>query len=285
MKFHQPGSEFFVPDGVSPGEALQRCTHLGIGAHQDDLEIMAYHGILQCFGSDSQWFAGVVVTDGAGSPRDDLYASYTDQQMQLARRAEQKKAAVLGEYGALALLDYPSSMPKDPAQVSVKEDLKQILLAARPRYVYTHNPADKHDTHVAAALRALQALRELPAGARPEAVYGGEVWRDLDWMADQDKLALDVGAHENLAAALLGVFDSQICGGKRYDLATLGRRRAHATYHQAHGTDVTTALSFAMDLTPLVRDPGLDIGGYVCQHIERFAQEVSARLGKLQGGG
>ena len=31
---------------------------------------------------------------------------------------------------------------------------------------------------------------------------------------------------------------SQICGGKRYDLATLGRRLANATYAESHGTDV-----------------------------------------------
>ena len=72
-------------------------------------------------------------------------------------------------------------------------------------------------------------------------------------MLDDDKVAFDVTAHENLQAALLGVFDSQICGGKRYDLATMGRRRAHATYYASHGTDVAEGLTFAMDLTPLVQ--------------------------------
>ena len=35
-------------------------------------------------------------------------------------------------------------------------------------------------------------------------------------------------------AALIGVFDSQIAGGKRHDLAVLGRRRANATYNASH---------------------------------------------------
>ena len=84
-----------------------------------------------------------------------------------------------------------------------------------------------------------------------------------------------------MRSALLGVFDSQISGGKRYDLATLGRRRAHATYHASHGTDVSTALNFGMDLTPLMNDASIDVADYVHGFIDRFALEVSERIGKL----
>ncbi len=282
MKLTNPGAEVFVPDGKSAGEALTRTTHMGIGGHQDDLEIMAYHGILECFGSGEKWFTGVTVTNGGGSPRDDLYAEYTDEDMQNVRRAEQKKAAVVGEYGAVALLDYSSSAVKDPANREAVEDLKLLLDAARPGVVYTHNLTDKHDTHVAVALRTIQALRELPADSQPRAVYGCQVWRDVDWMIDEDKVAFDVAAHENLATALLGVFDSQVCGGKRYDLATVGRRRANATYHASHGTDVTTSLIFAMDMTPLINDPKLDVEEYAAEYILRFADDVSARIAKLK---
>lgn len=281
MRFSNSGAELFVTDGVSADEALNRTTHIGIGAHQDDLEIMAYPGILKCFGSDTEWFTGVVVTDGAGSPRDDLYAKYSDEDMRNVRNAEQKKAAVIGEYSAQILLNHPSSVAKDPNNPAVVEDIKQLIRAAHPSVLYTHNPADKHDTHVAVTLRTIQALRELPAEERPAEVYGCEIWRDLDWMNDEDKTVFDVHAHENLAAALLGVFDSQICGGKRYDLATIGRRRAHATYHASHGVDITNAMIFAMDLTPLVNQPDADIQAYVAEHIRSFAEDVSSRIAKL----
>jgi hypothetical protein len=112
-------------------------------------------------------------------------------------------------------------------------------------------------------------------------LYGCEVWRDLDWMTDGDKVAFDTTAHENLQAALLGVFDSQIAGGKRYDLATLGRRRAHATYHASHGVDATTGTNFAMDLTPLVTDDALSPLDLARAHIARFQAEVEFRFGKL----
>ena len=282
MRFHMAGAELFVPDGLAAEAALTRTTRMGISAHQDDLEIMAFHGILDGFGRDDRWFAGVVVTDGAGSPRDDLYAPFSDDEMKAVRRKEQEKAAVVGELGSMALLNYPSSVVKDGKETCVVEDLARLLSVARPETVYTHNLADKHDTHVAVALRTVAAVRALPAAGRPARLYGCEVWRDLDWLPDEEKVALDVSAHENLQAALLGVFDSQICGGKRYDLATMGRRRAHATYHASHGVDEASGLTFAMDLTPLVTDPTRDPLDLAVSLIEKFRKDVEARVDKLR---
>lgn len=274
-------AELFVPDGLSPTDALARTTHMAVGAHQDDLEIMAYDGILQCFQRDDRWFTGVIVTNGSGSPRDDLYKDYTDEEMRVVRCKEQKKAAIVGEYGAQVLLDYPSSAIKDRASKGPVEDLALLFKAAKPETVYTHNLADKHDTHVGVALKVIEALRGLAASARPRQLFGCEVWRDLDWMIDEDKTPFDVSGHENLQAALLGIFDSQVAGGKRYDLATMGRRKAHATYHSSHGVDEAAGLTFAMDLTPLMNDPKLDVAAFVQGYIDRFAQEVAERLRKL----
>jgi LmbE family N-acetylglucosaminyl deacetylase len=282
IKFHRETAEILVPDGLGVEQALARTTHLAIAAHQDDLEIMAADGILR-FHRPERRFCGVVVTDGSGSPRDDLYQDYSDDEMQAVRRQEQKKAAIVGEYGALVLLDYPSAAVKDSAGVAPVEDLVRVLEATRPEVVYTHNLADKHDTHVAVALRTIEAIRRLPLGQRPRQVYGCEVWRDLDWLVDGDKVAFDLSAHENLQAALVSLFDSQICGGKRYDLATMGRRRANATYFASHGTDVATLMSFALDLTPLAADPRRDAAGYVQEFIARFAQDVGERLARLAG--
>jgi LmbE family N-acetylglucosaminyl deacetylase len=281
MKFHNPGSEVYVPDGGPADQALARTTHMGIGAHQDDLEIMAYHGILECFGKADRHFTGVTVTNGAGSPRDDLYAKYTDEDMQKIRRVEQRKAAYVGEYAAQVFLDYTSGEVKDKNNPDVIGDLKQLLSAAKPRVIYTHNLADKHDTHVGVALRVIHAVRSLPVAERPEKLYGCEVWRGLDWLNDEDKVFFDVTAHENLAMSLVGVFDSQICGGKRYDLATAGRRRANATYFASHATDVAQSVIFGIDLTPLIHDDKLDPGKYIHGFIDRFAQDVSGRLSRL----
>jgi LmbE family N-acetylglucosaminyl deacetylase len=282
VEFHVDSAAVIVPDGRAPGEALARTTHMAVGAHQDDLEIMAFDGILKCFQQDDKWFTGVVVTNGSGSPRDDLYVDYTDGEMRAIRRAEQAKAAVVGEYAAQVLLDYPSSAVKDSADRAPVEDLVRLLRASRPQVVYTHSLSDKHDTHVAVTLRVVEAIRSLPEADRPQQVYGCEVWRDLDWLLDSDKVTFDVSAHQNLQAALLGVFDSQICGGKRYDLATMGRRRANATYYASHSTDISTGMIFAMDLTPLIEDPDRDVAAFVLGLIERFTQDVTDRLARFR---
>jgi LmbE family N-acetylglucosaminyl deacetylase len=281
MKLSQASAEIFVPDQVALEDALSRTTHLGIGAHHDDLELMAAHGILECFARADRWFTGVVVSDGAGSPRDFEYKRYSDEQMKAVRRAEQKKAAYVGEYGAQFLLDHPSPAIKKTDHGDVVADLVEVLRATRPELVYTHNLADKHDTHVGVALRVIAACRALEPALRPKQLIGCEVWRDLDWLCDSDKVQMPVDRHENLQSALLGVFDSQIAGGKRYDLAAAGRRKAHATFFESHGTDQHSALILGMDLSRLMHEG--DPLSYVSVLVRRFEDEVSARMRRLGG--
>ena len=281
MKFHFDTAEVFVPDGVSEEEALARTTHLCIAAHQDDIEIMAAQPILECFQREDKWFTGVVVTNGRGSPRDGIYEQYSDDEMRLVRFKEQRKAAYVGEYSSQIMLDYPSSIVKSGNSTSPIDDIVAILNAIRPDVVYTHNLADKHDTHVGVTMKVVAAIRSLPENKRPKKLYGCEVWRDLDWMVDSDKTAFDLSGQENLQAALLGVFDSQISGGKRYDLASMARRRTNATFFASHGVDETTGLSFAMDMTPLLTDTKKSISDFTQEFIQRFAQDVADRLARM----
>ena len=281
MNFHLPTTEVYIPDDLPLEQALARTTHLCIAAHQDDIEIMAAQPILECFQQKDKWFTGVVVTDGRGSPRDNLYKDYTDEDMRLVRFKEQRKAAIVGEYAAQIMLDLPSKVVKDASNQATVEDILQILRATKPQSVFTHNLADKHDTHVGVALRTVEAIRRLDPTERPQRLIGCEVWRALDWMDDSAKVKMDVTEHENLQTALLGVFDSQIAGGKRYDLASMGRRRANATYFESHGVDATTGLSYGMDLTPLIQDTALDPRGYVEFLIQSFAQDVTERLKRM----
>jgi len=281
MDFATPAAEIFVPDGLDATPALARTTHLAIGAHQDDLEIMAIDGILQCFRREAKWFSGVIMTNGSGSPRAGLYGETTNEEMMGIRVAEQKKAAMIGDYAAQVFLNYPSSAIKDGGATDPVADLVTILEATRPDVVYTHNLADKHLTHVGVAVKVIRAVRELKEDARPSKLYGCEVWRGLDWMLDDEKVAFDCSAQTNVQNALLGVFDSQVSGGKRYDLAAMGRRMANATYHASHDVDVATGLAFAMDLRPLIEDPTLGIQAYAQGYLDRLAQAVSDAIGSV----
>ncbi|MCJ7626308.1 MAG: PIG-L family deacetylase [Anaerolineaceae bacterium] len=282
MKLKSENYEIFIPDGLSPLEGLARTTHMAVGAHPDDLEIMAVDGILECFQRTDKWFSGVVMTDGRASPRGALYRDYTDDDMVVVRAKEQKKAATIGEYAAQVLLGYPSSVVKDSAHGETVADLVCLLRMAGPKIIYTHNLADKHATHVAVALRVIDAIRRLEEAERPQKLYGCEVWRDLGWMLDTDKVVFDCSTQNNLQTALLGVFDSQISAGKRYDLATMARRAAHATYFASHGVDEASGLVFGMDLTPLIIDVEMDISTYVQGYIDRFAGDVRSLIEKMQ---
>lgn len=257
LKLSRPAAEVFIPDGTSWEAACARVTHLVVAAHADDVELMAWHAILNAGG------LGAVIVTGGDELRD-------------TRLLEQKRAASLGDYAMVIWLDHASADVKQAAYSPLALDLSAVLSAIRARLVYTHNLADKHDTHVAVALHTVQALRANPSSV--ERVLGCEVWRALDWLQAQDKVVLDVSSVEDRLMPLIGAFDSQIAGGKRYDLAAAGRKRANATFLDSHAVDRATAAEYAMDLTPLVRDPTLDVTRWTLQFVERFARDVEARL-------
>lgn len=269
-------ADIFVPSGGDWRDALRSATHLAIGAHADDLEFMAFHGIEECHRGGGK-FAGVILTDGAGS-----VGGGTD--LRETRRAEQREAAKIGGYAVVIQLGLTSAQLKNPKDNTAQTLLDEIFRYAQPQIVYAHNPADRHDTHVAACLRTIDALRGLPADRRPQRVYGCEVWRDLDWLSPDDRVRLDCGNDEKFASVLNAVFRSQIEGGKRYDLAVIGRRRAQATFDDAHRADEAEMITLALDLTPLLADPSLSVEEFTLAVIDRFRSDVRDRLARMGNG-
>lgn len=255
-----------------------KITRLAIAAHQDDVELLAYSPILHCYNNPDEAFAAVVTADGAGSARTGIYKDYTDEQMAKIRIKEQKQAADIGQYLELHLLKYPSKDIKDPKNTGIVNDYIRIIKQTRPEIVYTHNLADKHATHLGVVTKVIKAIRSISTDLKPKHVYGVEVWRDLDWLDDHKKVLLGCDLHPNLERALLGVFDSQIAGGKRYDLAAEGRRLANATFFESHSVDSFSKLNYAMDLTPLILDDTLDIADYVTGFIDEFKNNVKNAL-------
>ena len=273
MEFSQAHADVF-PAGI----ALGPCAYLGVGAHADDLELMALYPIMH--GQQAGGFTGVVVTDGAGSVRAGAYAGLSDAQMIEQRREEQREAARLGCYAAMVQLGHPSSAAKDSRNTAIVDDLEALLRECKPREVYCHDLADRHNTHVGVLLKLIAAIRRLPMDARPIKLIGCESWRSLGWLSDSDKVLMDVGDDTGLAGRLIQAFDSQL-QGKRYDLAALGRRQANATFQEQREGDVTAALSLGMDLTPLVQDNALTPAALFQRLAAGFEREVQDRLKKL----
>jgi LmbE family N-acetylglucosaminyl deacetylase len=282
MKLLQQTTDIYIPDGKSATEALARVTHLGVGAHPDDLELLAGHGIMECYQKTDSSFAGIICADGADSPRSGPYANRNVEEMKEIRGQEQRTAAKLGEYGVLIQLGYPSRDIKDSKNPALEQDLLSIVEACRPQVVYTHNPADKHDTHVAVVTALIRAIRWMNQAERPKKLYGCEVWRGLDWLDDKEKIRFDLNGADPLLTSLLREFKSQIGSGKRYDAAILGRLRANATFQDPNAIEPSKLLLLAMDLTPLISDNTMDIADFVATHIERFKSDVISRIRKYQ---
>lgn len=278
MEFYKEEAEIYIPQNNRDG--LSRTTDLCVGAHQDDVEIMAYAPIAACYDSNERYFTAVIATDGAGSPRNGRFADCTDEDMKKIRIAEQKKAADIGKYSALVLLGYKSSEIKDKSDDRPVKELSEILLAAKPKNVYIHSFADKHDTHVASALCTLCALRAIRNEYKPEKLYMLEAWRGHDWLCNEDKTLLDASPYPDLAKSVLDVFESQIAGGKRYDLAALGRRYANATFFESHSTDDISAITYALDATELISSDKTP-AEFIKTYIDKFQNEVGDRLSRL----
>lgn len=278
MKFLNAGADAYVPDGSTIEEALMRTTYLSIGTHQDDCEIMAYHAISQCYESEENWFTAVVLTDGSGSPRSGEFANYTNEQIHMKRSAEQRVAADVGKYSAVIQLCYTSEDVRTKRCADVEGELIRIISQAKPKYIFTHNPIDRHETHLGACIRIIHAIRKTPRECRPEKVYGMEVWRSLDWLSDRERLLFDTSRYPNIENGVITAYDSQCTPLKRFDLAAIGRRLGNATFQAPRDNDTTNSCSIGMDLTPLIEDETLDIREFALAHIDRFYQDAKELL-------
>ena len=127
LDLSQPEAEIFVPDGRAEDEALARITHLGIGAHPDDVEIMAYHGIRAGHGRGGPRFGAVVCTDGAGAPRAHPDEDPEAHALRRTRRDEQRAAARRGRYSAVVQLDHASEAVRADVSPEVVRDLARHL--------------------------------------------------------------------------------------------------------------------------------------------------------------
>lgn len=254
--------------------------YLTICAHQDDNEIMAIDGIMKGYRSRRYSFACVVTADGGGSARTGKFANYTDEMMKAARLEEQKAAAEIGRYHSLYMLNYSSKDIKDPNNEDLVNDYIEIIKELRPQVIYTHSVLDKHPTHIGVAIKVINALRMLGEEYQPKVLYGCEVWRDLDWVSDNKKVAFDVSSNLRLQKQLLNVFESQIEGGKSYTNATIGRRYNNATYAQSHSVDNAKLVAYAIKMNKLLKDPELPIKKFALSFVDDLYTEINDAMDK-----
>jgi LmbE family N-acetylglucosaminyl deacetylase len=266
----------------SPEISLANTTHLGIGAHQDDLEIIAIPGILTCYDQQKQHFSGVIVSDGSGAPRGPGFEDFSETQYIQIRNQEQIVAAKIGRYQAVILLGYSSHLVRDSNRTEITIDLEEIIKLANPEIIYTHNPFDRHPTHAAVCFRTVAALKNLPDTNKPSKVYGLACWRDLDWLSPDHTIPFDCSKSQQLQRDLLDVYHSQN-SGKNYTEAVLARRKSSGTFYQSHQLNHWNSLVLGLDLSPLIFDPQLDIRTYLDQLLNKFTSEIRDLTDHLLG--
>lgn len=282
LNFRNTKTDLIIPtptEMMQFNQFLSRTTHLGIGAHPDDNEIMAYHGIGTCYDDKVKWFTGVVITDGAGGTREGAYKNFTDDELVRIRHDELLKAAKAGNFLALVHLNYTSQELKTDRKPDVRQDLVQILDTTRPEIVYIHNLFDDHDTHVSASIRSIEAIRDISSLFMPEKVYGCEVHGSLDWYPE--RIRLDVTMHPEVARQILFIFESQSENKRSYPHATISRWESQAIFDRSNKYG-PKAISYAMDLSALVKDSGIDLGEFIQEKTQLFATEKRKVLTEMR---
>lgn len=242
---------FFSPLGLSSLTAKIQTRTLAVGAHPDDLEFMCLAPIFE--GQAKQSFGGLIVTTGSGSLRSPAHKNLTPEEFSALRWKEQMQAALAGDYAFVDCLGYESAAIKEAQGFEKLVDaLQQRLGEFTLEALYTHQPFDRHASHVRVSLAVLEALRRLPQNKRPQKLYGCEVWGGLDWVPKSVKVFKPLSTETLLLQKkLAGLFASQAGPGaaKNYVEALVGRKTAHAVFQEATGADPAIAQEIYMDLS------------------------------------
>ena len=148
-----------IPDQISAPEAQARTSTSALARTKTTWNLWPFMVLLPAMvkmargsvGSPAQ-MAAVALAPGA-------FAGKTDAEMQTIRANEQRRAAEIGQYSYVGQLGFTSAAIKDPAtRGKLVDQLEQHLIYTQPEVLYTHNPADKHATHVAVFHAVVEAL-------------------------------------------------------------------------------------------------------------------------------
>ncbi len=246
-------------------------THIAIAAHKDDGEMLALHGILNCY--DKGGFALIVLTDGGNCPKSGKYADVSYDDMAELRTEEQKRAATFGKYEKVYFLQLPSS--------SLETEFEEIsskvasIFNENPtiQYAYAHSLFDRHKTHINASKIAIESIRQSKYKGKIKMLYGVELWRDLDWIPENEQILLDVSGSKDFAMDLLSFFPSQN-QSKMYNKGFCGRVVANATFSNSHSNSLASEQIRAIDMTKLVFADKNAVRAFVDEQLGKFKQEI-----------
>ncbi|MDF1678813.1 MAG: 6-phosphogluconolactonase, partial [Legionellaceae bacterium] len=266
---------------------LEKTTQLGVGAHPDDVEIMAGPDMLA---AKDTWLT-LVVTDGAATSNtlNGDYAKYSPEALTNMRQAEQRKAAKRANV-PLIICKFPTAAIAGDMGTETLDDAKKTmssLVQAMPNLttVIGHQPSDVHDTHIRVLALQVHALRTLSdMQLKGITVLGREVWGlMLAIEARLRKKLVMTEAELDEWAELIAVYESQIAGqGRDYSLTTIERARGNAGYQtHPHGANPPVGLLLALDLTDLVYDKKLCVSQFEARLLRELEKQTQSRTQRI----
>jgi glucosamine-6-phosphate deaminase len=272
--------EKFDPKNRRHVEALQaalaKTTHVGVGAHQDDIEIMAGPMLLK---NKDHWM-NIIVTDGAASKSilNGMATELTPKQLTDMRQREQREAA--RETGTPVIqLKYPSAAVNGHMGEGKRQEAAfalGTLFSAMPKTeeVFGHNPIDKHATHLAVLAVQTAALRAAQH-KNLKNVYAMEVWGGLTGIPEAQLSMFVVEDGRDLAAinTLIGKYQSQIQGqGRDYAATTTARMVGHGGYvSNPHLNNPPEGMVIGLNITDFTKGESNDMGALAKELLERAA--------------
>ncbi len=273
------------------GRALKNATDVAVGAHQDDVEIMAGPQLLKTAADPKRQWLSIIMTDGAASKSilNECSTELTPKQLTDMRQREQREAAQMA--GAPVIqMKYPSAVVNGHMGEGKKREAGYALgtlFAAMPdvENVFGHNPLDKHPTHIAVFAAQTAALR----AAKPEKlkkVVGMEVWGGLTGLPEKMLEIFVVDQQEDLGRLekIIQLFQSQILGqGRNYAAGTVDRMIGHAAYVSSpHLNNPPPGMVIGVDVSEFTRGTSNDMAGLVDDILKR-AQDIKHGVAKHHG--
>lgn len=247
---------------------------LAICAHPDDCEVMAIDGIQRGYRASKYTFACVVTTDGADSERSGRYARVTDQKMTSVVMEEQKKAAMIGRYHAVYFMNYTSEDARNQENEDIVEDYVNIIKELKPRIVYTHSLLDRHPTHVAVAIKVINACRQMKRADQPKVLYGCESERNLDWVDPSKVVTFNVSKNLRLQRQLISVHKSANMS-RDYVNAAIGRRVVNAVFNRDEKKKNAKLTTKAINMSTLLRRKEFPIKRYAMSFVDDLYGEIN----------
>ena len=267
--------EIYIPKTGKKGPVKFVC----ICAHPDDCELMAIDGIQRGYRAAKYTFSCIVTTDGADSERTGKFAKATDEKMAEVAISEQKKAATIGRYNSVYFMNYSSEETRDQDNEDIVNEYIEIIKELKPRIIYTHSILDRHPTHVAVAIKVINALRTMKKSEQPKVLYGCESERDLDWLDQSKVVTFDVSKNMRLQRQLISAHKSANMS-RDYVNACIGRRLVNAVFNRDEKKKNAKLTAKAINMTTLLRRKDYPIKRFAMSFVDDLYVEINDMMDK-----